>query len=160
VRLENECVNASGKPLETRTTSLPPQQFRQREGLARLRLGAEGFILSLAASSLLSIAAPLLLAPLIARWYYPLPPGQHFPPFPCVFIEALAFVLWLGPSALVWHVLLPAAATLGGVRLSLAIFLGLLSAYGRRDGVRAMVLISLVLLAVATLISAMFVSSG
>jgi hypothetical protein len=57
-------------------------------------------------------------------------------------------------------VLLPAAATLGGVRLSLAIFLGLLSAYGRRDGVRAMVLISLVLLAVATLISAMFVSSG
>jgi len=51
-------VNASGKPLETRTTSLPPEQFRQGEGLARLRLGAEGFILGLAASSLLSIAAP------------------------------------------------------------------------------------------------------
>jgi hypothetical protein len=82
----------------------------------------------------------------------------------------LAFVRRLGPSALVWHVPLPAAATLGGVRLTSAIFLRLLSAcllsacllaaYGRREGVRAIVLISLVLLAVATLISAMFVSSG
>jgi len=108
---------------------------------------------------------PLLLAPIIARWCYLLPTGQHYPPFPCVFIEALAFVLWLGPSAQAWHVLLPAAATLGGVRLSSAIFLGrpsacLLAAYGRREGVRAIMLISLVLLAVATLISAMFVSSG
>ena len=51
-------MNASGKPLETRTTSLPPERSRQGEGLARLRLGAEGFILGLAASSLLSIAAP------------------------------------------------------------------------------------------------------
>jgi len=32
--------------------------------------------------------------------------------------------------------------------------------YGRRNGVRAMVLISLVLLAIATLISVMFVSAG
>lgn len=157
-------MDAAGKPTDSNRPSVPAAGPRQGQDTPRLRLGAEGFILGIAAFSLLSIAAPLVLAPL-AQPLCALPPGQHSPPFACLLLEALAFVLWLGPTALLWHALLPAAATLGGVRLTSAIFLGLLStcllaAYGRRKGVRAMVLISLVLLAIATLISVMFVSSG
>jgi hypothetical protein len=157
-------MDAVGKPTDSNEPSVPAAGSRQGQDIPRLRLGAEGFILGIAAFSVLSIAAPLVLAPL-AQPLCALPPGQHFPPFACILLEALAFVLWLGPSALVWHVLLPAAATLGGVRLTSAIFLGLLSAcllaaYGRRKGARALVLISLILMTVVTLITVMFVSSG
>jgi hypothetical protein len=158
-------MDAVGKPHETSMSSVPPERSHQGMNASRLRLGAEGFLLGIAASSLLSIAAPLLLAPLTARLCYPLPPGQHFPPFPCVFLEALVFVLWPGPSALVWHVLLPSAATLTGVRATSAILVGLLSAglwtaYGRRKGSAALLIISLALIVVLTVVSTFFVVSS
>lgn len=130
----------------------------------RWRLAAEGFSLGIAAFALLSIAVPLIEVPL-AHSLCRLPPGQHFPSFACYLAQALAFVLWLGPTALIWHALLPSAATLGAIRLTSALFLGLLSgfllaAYGRRRGALALVLASLVLIGVSTLIAVTLVMSG
>lgn len=142
----------------------PPSAVPPALPSSRLRLAGEGFIFGVAAFTFLSIAAPLVLAPL-AQPLCRLPAGQHFPSFACYLAESLAFVLWLGPTALIWHALLPNAATLGGIRLTSAVFLGLLSAgllaaYGRRKGLRAMVMISLVLMAISTLISVTLVVSG
>ena len=130
----------------------------------RLRLAAEGFLLGITAFALLSIAAPVIEAPL-AQSLCRLPPGQHFPSFACMLAESLAFVLWLGPTALVWHVLLPGPVTLGVIRLTSALFLGLLSAcllaaYGRRRGAKVMALASLLLIAISTLIAVTFVISA
>ena len=130
----------------------------------RLRLAAEGFSLGIASFVLLSIAVPLIAAPL-AQSLCRLPPGGHFPSFTCYLAEALAFVLWLGPTALIWHALLPSAATLGAIRLTSALFLGLLSgfllaAYGRRRGAQILVLASLALIATSTLIAVLFVLAG
>jgi hypothetical protein len=137
-------------------TPAPPMQ--------RLRLAAEGFLLGVGAFALLSVAVPLIEAPL-GQALCRLPSGQHFPPSACYLVEALAFVLWLGPTALIWHALLPSAATLGAIRLTSALSLGLLSAfllaaYGRRRGAQALVLASLVLIALSTLIAATLVMSG
>jgi len=130
----------------------------------RWRYAAEGFSLGIATFALLSVAVPLIEAPL-AQSLCRLPPGQHFPSSACYLVEALAFVLWLGPTALIWHALLPSAATLGAIRLTSALFLGLLSAfllaaYGRRRGAQALVLASLVLIAISTLIAATLVMSA
>lgn len=132
--------------------------------VSRWRHAAEGFLLGISAFALLSIAAPLIEAPL-AQSLCRLPPGQHFPSFACYLVEALAFVLWLGPTALIWQALFPSAATLVTIRLTSALFLGLLSglllaAYGRRRGSQALALASLVLIVISTLIAVLLVTSG
>ena len=132
--------------------------------LPRLRLAVEGFLLAILVFSLLSIAAPLVLAPL-AEPLCILPAGRHFPTFACYLVEALAFSLWLGPTALIWHALSPAVGALGIIRVTSGIFLGLLSAcllagYGRRKGILVAVLLSLLLIAISTLISMTLVVSG
>lgn len=153
-------MDTEGKPIAAPTAQPVPH----RQANPRLRLAAGGFLLGIGAFSLLSIAAPLILAPLAQRLCV-LPIGRHLPSAACYLVEALAFTLWLGPTALVWHALLPSAATLGGIRLTSGVFLGLLSAgflaaYGRRRGTWITIGVSALLIAISTLISMMLVSSG
>lgn len=157
--MEPEGTPAAAPASPTGTHPRPPAR-----PVARLHLAAAGFLVGIGAFSLLSIAAPLILAPLAQRVCV-LPTGQHFPSAACYLLEALAFTLWLGPTALVWHALLPSAATLGGIRLTSGVFLGLLSAgflaaYGRRRGAWITIGVSALLIAISTLISMRFVSSG
>lgn len=103
--------------------------------MPRLRLAAEGFSLAVAAFALLSMAAPFIAGPL-AQPLCRLPPGQHFPSFACYLVEASAFVLWLGSTALIWRARPPNAASLESIRLTPALLLGLLSGFWLAAGVR------------------------